>query len=130
MNVKEWIVPMLRQWADQRRRFDLGAWPESYLGRAREERGGFMQGSGGTNYKEVYRGDALVVWRAMQGLPYQQRLAIEAHFLNPKRVTAKQKADELGVSVPKFWTLLDCAYFYLAGRIERIDAQVIEFKRN
>jgi DNA-directed RNA polymerase specialized sigma24 family protein len=130
MNVKEWVVPMVRRWADQRRSFDRNAWPQSYLGRAREELGGFMQGSGGVNYKEVYWGDGLIVWRALQGMPYEQRQAIETHYLSPKGITAKQKADEVGVSVPKFWTLLDCAYFYLAGRIERIDAQATENKIN
>ena len=123
MSVKEWLPPMLRAYYAETRKFDRDAWPESYLGTAQEERGGYGQGAVRQHYKEVRGRDGLEIRRAMEGMPYELRAIVDAHYAAAK-VPVKQKSKALGVSVPKYWTLLDCAYFYIAGRLDtqRIDS--------
>ena len=126
MTVKEWLPQLLKSYYRETRYFDRNAWPESYLGRAREERGGFMQGATDRHYPEVRGPQGLLVRRAIEGMAYELRAVVEAHYASPHGVTSKERAKALGVSVPKYWTLLDCAYYYLAGRIERLDTQPVE----
>ena len=127
MTVKEWLPQMLKAYFRETRNFAHDAWPESYLGRAREERGGFLQGAGSQPCREVRRHEGLIVRRAIEGMAYELRAVVEAHYNSPRGVTIKEKARALGISVPKYWTQLDCAYYYLAGRIERLDTQRIEY---
>lgn len=125
MNVKEWLIPLVKAFYAETRRFDRDSYPESCLGRMREERGGFGQGALRQHYPEVRCRDGLMMRRAIEGMPFALRAVLDAHYAaHGDSVTEKAKA--LGLSKPTYWVKLDCAYYYLAGRIERLDSEPVE----
>ena len=79
-------------------------------------------GQGGTfnqHFAEVYYGDGLVIWRAMQGMPYLPKQVLYAKMLS--REPIKEQVKVLGLKTTNYFMLLDNAYYYLAGRIDTED---------
>jgi hypothetical protein len=130
---KEWIIPMLRTWRVQylraatgRRVFPDGhvhvdGWPTAtVLGRIRAEGDGASQrGTVGQHFAEVYTGEALLVWRGMFGMPIAPKEVLFAKTL--ARDPVRLQAQMLGLKTSAYWSLLDNAYYYLAGRILAIE---------
>lgn len=129
MNIKSMLEPMCREWSRQYRRiaqggvirhdgvFEPDGWPTTtILAKLREERDGAGQRRLTQHFAEVYRGDGLLIWRAMDRMPLPERQVLYARFLS--RDLVKVQAELLGVSVAQYWTTLDRAYYYLAGRLD------------
>lgn len=129
MEIKSTLDPMCREWARQYRRiaqggvvypdgtFVVDGWPTvTLLGKLREERDGATQGRMSQHFAEVYRGDGLLIWLAMESMPLREREVLYARYLS--RDLVRTQADELGISVAQYWSRLDCAYFFLAGRLD------------
>jgi hypothetical protein len=128
---RDWLNPMLAVWkvqylramrgyqqfADGMRHFD--GWPAStILGKIRAE--GEGAGQGGTfkqHFSEVYFGDGLLIWRAMQEMPIGPKEVLYAKLLSYESVSKQIKL--LGITWQEHGTRLDCAYYYLAGRLSR-----------
>ena len=134
MDVKSALDPMLREWARQYRRIWLGGvvypdgqftpdgWPTTtILGKLREERDGATQGRVSQHFDEVYHGDGLLVWRAMERMPIGPRSVIYCKYLC--RDLVRTQADEIGISVATYWAMLDRAYYFLAGRLDALTAE-------
>ncbi len=101
------------QWGIQRRRIDAGGktvgrgesegwhvdgWPSrSIAGKTRDERDGASHIGQTQHFAEVLTGEALIVARAMQGMPERLRKVAYAHYVVPKRQTpTKEKVRLLG----------------------------------
>lgn len=134
MDVKSMIEPMCREWARQYRRivqggvvradgvFEPDGWPTTtILGKLREERDGAGQGKVSQHFAEVYRGDGLLIRRAMERMPLAEREVLYARHLS--RDLVRTQADVLGLSVAGYWSRLDRAYFFLAGRVDAMLAE-------
>jgi len=130
---KEWLAPMLRTWRVQylrvatgRRVFPdghvhLDGWPTAtVLGRIRAEgEGAGQRGTVGQHFAEVYTGEALLIWRAMHGMPIGPKEVLYAKTL--ARDPVRLQAQMLGLKTSAYWSLLDNAYYYLAGRVVVIE---------
>lgn len=126
---KEWLTPMMTTWRAQtlriwtgRREFSRGVahvdgWPTvTLLGRIRNEgEGASSGGARGQHWPEVYLGDGLLIRRGIEGMPYQPKTVLYAKWLSHEPV--REQARLIGVSTATYWSLLDCSYFYLAGRV-------------
>lgn len=129
MNPRDWVVPIVSEWAHQKRRilFDRpvghaeGWSSQTLLGKLLEEGAGAAH----TTTRiwqycpDVYTGDALLVQRALERMPYQPRMVMFAHHVI--RVgDATSKAEALGLARSAYYSALDLAYHYLAGRIDEM----------
>jgi hypothetical protein len=125
---KEWLHPMLKSWAEQyvrarngyrtfadgTRHFD--GWPvATVLAKIREDGEGAGQGMRRQSYAEVYAGDGLTIWRAMDGMRIDLREVLYARYLS--RQPIRQQAQNLGLGERDYFRLLDNAFHYLEGRI-------------
>jgi hypothetical protein len=140
LKVKEWLVPMLRVWAAQRRRVLSGmkalrpslgdpnpgvhfdGWSSTSPAAAPHE-GGF-----GTDiqqhFPEVYSGDGLIIWRALQGCEYGIWQILHTHWILPGDIDAK--IEGLGTGRREYYRMLDEAYIWLAGRVDFIRSAIPE----
>lgn len=125
---------MLRVWRTQYLRIHRGyrvlpdgtkhwdGWPTvTVMGKIRIDAEGAGQGVRGQSFPEVYTGPGLTIWRAMDGMPIAPREVLHAKWLAGEPV--KIQAPILGLKIRTYWILLDNAYYYLAGRIERLDLE-------
>src|SRR2546423_279673 len=125
MRVSDWLRPMLRTWGQQRRRILTGrrqfregaAHIDGHPSRSALA-GLFEGGSSGKveqHFAEVYTGDGLEVWRAMQGAAFGVRQILEFHYVVPG--IASEKAEALGVGVDAYYARLREGEARLAERI-------------
>jgi hypothetical protein len=144
MDVKSMIEPMCREWARQYRRLAQGGvvypdkafapdgWPMStLLGKMREEGAGAAQGRISQHFAEVYSGDGLLIWRAMERMPLLERVVVHGRFLGCEPV--KEQAAQIGISPAGYWATLDRAFFFLAGRVDAANSEPcaeLEFSGN
>jgi hypothetical protein len=115
--LRTWRAQTVRNWTGKREFPDgpphTDGWPTvSLLGRIDQTWGG---GPPDQRWAEVYTGDGLHVWRALHDMPFQPRLVLYAKYLSSEPV--KRQAHLLGISVSLYWSSLDCAYYFLAGRM-------------
>jgi hypothetical protein len=129
MRIKDWLPPMLRTWASQkkramngRKRFADGSVHEdgwsaiSVAAFMNEGRSTGGSGPRGQRFEEVFSGDGLVIWRALADAPLDVREVLLAHYVVSGNV--KRKAREMRISESAYWHRLDLAYYWLAGAIE------------
>ena len=121
---EEWVKGMCRTWARQKARVWLGGhdghvdgWPPSSMaGKLREELEGAGQGKMEQHFAEVLVGDALLVQRSIEDMPWSVRLVLHLHYLAMDNV--KEKAAFAGVSRAHYWNLLGRAHARVAGFVE------------
>lgn len=133
---QHWIVPMLEEWGRQRLRIMTGklvrqdgsvhedGWSATSVTDAARE-GMITGGSGMTHqhFAEVYKGNALIIWRHYSASPIEYREILHLHFvvrfdLDGTRMTAGRKARILGISREQYYDDLEAAESYLAGRVD------------
>jgi hypothetical protein len=121
---EEWVLSMCKTWARQKARVWLGGhgghvdgWPPiSMAGKLREELEGAGQGKIEQHFAEVLVGDALLVQRAIEDMPWSMRLVLHLHYLAMGNV--KEKAAFAAVSRAHYWNLLGRAHARVAGFTE------------
>jgi hypothetical protein len=123
-----WVSGMCRIWAYQKRLIwrgenragDPAGWPAvSIAGKVREEVDGAAQNKRVLHYPEVLSGEALLVQRAIHGMPFRPSLVLHMHYI--ARGTVAEKAAFTGVSKARYWTLLDIAHSRIAGFVAAQD---------
>ncbi len=129
---------MLRVWRVQYLRIHRGykvladgalhwdGWPTvTVMGKIRTDgEGAGQQGAHTQHFPEVYSKDGLLIWRALEGMPIAPREVLYAKWLSSEPVRVQARFLELPIS--RYWVLLDNAYYYVAGRIERFDQEATE----
>jgi hypothetical protein len=121
MQIRDWIEPMLKSWARQWWAIQTGDEPAgSTLSKLIEmhENAALSVGIAGQRFDEVFKGDGLLIARALHGAPESVRTIVAAHYL-ARGQSAPEKALALGMSKTKYWTAVESAWHYLAGRIDQ-----------
>lgn len=127
MQPRDWIIPLVTAWARQKRQIIFGHKDKhvegfselSIIGRVMEEGAGASHSSGRVFqwHPECYTGDGLVIQRALQRMPEWPRTVLIVHFvIDTEQIPAKIRA--LQTSRSNYYDALNCAYHYLAGRID------------
>lgn len=124
IGANDWVVVSLRTWAAQWHAIDSSdASLPSVLGRIKAQREGAHSGGPVRQvFPEVYRGDGLLVQRALHFGDGVMRETAAAHYLvppPPRGPTARVKAELLGLSVRTYWVRVDGLHSYLAGWLAR-----------
>jgi hypothetical protein len=137
MRIRETVEPLLRAWAVQRRRVLLGGyWRRISLGLydppawhcdghpelsvAALVRDGGRSGKIEQHFAEVYTGDALTVWRALNGAPEQSREVLDVHYVVTMG-SLRTRWEFLGLDRKGYFTRLRIAEHYLAGRLHAME---------
>lgn len=120
---------MLQRWARQKQRAMTGTRKfadggihddgfSSMSASAFGREGGSTGGSSSStqHYAEVYTGDALLIWRIFATAPRELVEICTAHYLEGG--DANRKARNLHISRTQYWTRLECACYYIAGRLD------------
>lgn len=89
MQPRDWIVPMIKVWAVQKRRIACD------------------------------RREGLMIQRALDRMPELPRTVMFAHYVIGE-ARAEEKAATLGLSRSAYYSQLELAYHYLAGRIDAL----------
>lgn len=131
MKPPAFAVQALREWGRQVRRIRSGAvtfpdghrhedgWPTSSIA-ARLIDGGITGGSNTAvqHYEEVYRGDALDVWRIVRKAPTGFYEILVTHHAGLEE--ADMKARKMGMSRARYFDAVRLAQWWVAAKLEEL----------
>lgn len=126
--IPQWVRLACKRWGQQKRRIWLGrdfhgnidGYAQSLLGRIRDERDGAGYNVMAQKWAEVYRGDALEVQRAIQGIGEKRHAVLHLQYVwDPAwMVSISAKAKMLGVRRTEYFELRNRAETWIHAKLD------------